>query len=221
MLDTSLVLLNRGVVLTDSSLNRLLSFTKKLQGNSLEQRKIASPLISSNNSYEGCYTDFRLLRANNVSLQSKNNQAQLDWLHLYFQLPWVKDNATNDVYCPWVMKLLERSQIEELVADTKDDDIFHLSLKDVVIPVHKSVVSVRCEKLAAAIQFETLNRRFDSSNEDMLCVYCDLDYKSACFLLEHCYIGSIISRLPVVREDCCKVLLNMAYVRIFDSLYSL
>lgn len=209
MLDKSLLLLKRGVTLSDLSINRLLSYVQKTKSSKVHRKTLSKNSIKT--SYEGFYPDLRNLGVN-LDIEHVYSRGSVShWASVYFQIPWVNDTITNDIYCPWILNHLEYKP-KDIKFDYEDDDIFYLCLRDKVLVAHKSIVSAKCEKLAAAIQFEAL-KRHHSGHEDIVRVECNLGYDLARLLLEHCYVGSIVSGLPAMREDCCRMLLDLANVR--------
>lgn len=208
--EVSLSMMRRGVFLSDSCLMRLL----KNISNDGETFQYNSKSIT-NHRWQASYPD---MGDNGLAIENKYVYSAKKirfWTKIYFGLPFVKMYASrNNIYCRNVRAFFDDSQNEIYSEETLDfpEDRVNLVIQGKKLLVHKSIISCKSEKLAAAIEFQIHLASEEKDENKILEVPIDLEMRLMLLLLEHCYIGSIVSMLPSRHSECNRVLLDLALV---------
>ena len=117
---------------------------------------------------------------------------QLKWSKVFLDLNLF---PSNNLCCPHLREVsVDQSSLDENYDtctrdDDDDDDEFYLVIGEKNILAHKSIVSSKSGKLAAAIRFSEAQLR---DNSERLSVRIDLPFPVAKMLLSHIYHGSIV-----------------------------
>ena len=78
------------------------------------------------------------------------------------------------------------------------------------LEAHKSILIQKCVKLEAAIRFGEMKQNIENDNDNsVLEIALDLPLRQFCFLIQHCYHGSICSGLPSDLTACCQEILDL------------
>eukprot|EP00804_Cyclotella_cryptica_P023811 CCRYP_011188-RA/>CCRYP_011188-RA protein AED:0.01 eAED:0.01 QI:82/1/1/1/1/1/3/535/1451 len=135
--------------------------------------------------------------------------SSIEWSRVLSSLDWFP-TSINEIRCRFFWQLFHtrwpREPVEELRLRLKDDE-FYLIVEDEKIIAHKSIVSTKSGKLAAAIHFNEAQRE---RNSDHLSVEIDLPVALAKMLLTHIYHGSIAFGLKTNPTTQCHQLLELA-----------
>jgi len=208
--EVSLSMLRRGIFLSDSCLMRLL----KTISNNDETAQYNLKLIT-NHRWQASYPD---MGDNGLATENKYVYSAKKisfWTKIYFSLPFVKMYASRkNIYCRNVRDFFDESRNEIYSGETLDfpEDWVNLVIQDKKLLVHKTIISCKSEKLAAAIEFQSRLKSGVKDENKILEVQIDLEMRLMLLLLEHCYIGSIVSMLPSSHSECNQVLLELALV---------
>ena len=214
IMDSSLLLLEKGVLLDDSLMNRLLNKIIQIDKSFLGSSQF---LYSSKSTFEGKYPDVAFNRGETTPRNfSYFHNVEMNYsTKLYFSLPWVSSDIEMDMYCLRINEYLKSNASFENYDNGDSNEIVNLLLRDGrKIAAHKSILSATSGKLAAAIEFEEILKRGTKSIENVE-ITVDIDFDVLRLLLEHCYNGSILSGLPFDRHNCCMILLRLAKVSYF------
>jgi len=124
------------------------------------------------------------------------------WSHVLLELPWTNKFSFN---CKWIRNDTASSDFDYDKFNTSHllDDEFYLVVEDESLLLHKSIISARSGKLAAAIHFMEAQGRYNAE-DGKLCVSIDLPILLAKMLVCHIYHGSIsfgLSASPLKRSE--------------------
>ncbi|KAL7522528.1 hypothetical protein ACHAWX_007222 [Stephanocyclus meneghinianus] len=133
----------------------------------------------------------------------------IDWSKVLSSLDWFSASI-NEIRCRFLWQLFEchrpPNRVKEVQGTLKEDE-FYLIVENEKIMAHKSIVSMKSGKLAAAIHFNEAQREMSN---DRLSVQIDLPLALAKMLLTHIYHGSIVFGLNAIPSIQCHQLLELA-----------
>ena len=124
----------------------------------------------------------------------------MDWSVIFATLPWLRSVR---LHCNFLRSTMASSKAPVI---TTEDTFFLVCQGNERLLAHKSIVSIRCGKLAASIRFNEAN----SESERCLEVHVDLSPTVAKILLCHIYHGSIAFGLLQDKSQQCRQLLELA-----------
>lgn len=132
-----------------------------------------------------------------------------DWSESLIALGWMRNSLSRDVIsCPWFKKALKATR-----GDTSKDEISEMCtflVEGKRLKAHKSILIQKCVKLEAAIRFEEMKQNIENDNDNSVIeIALDLPLRQFCFLIQHCYHGSICSGLPSDLTACCQEILDL------------
>lgn len=132
-----------------------------------------------------------------------------DWSESLMALGWMRNSLSRDSSsCPWFKKALIATHGYTSKDEMSEMCIFLVEGKR--LEAHKSILIQKCVKLEAAIRFEEMKQRIESDNDSsVLEIALDLSLCQFCFLIQHCYHGSICSGLPSDLTACCQEILDL------------
>ena len=135
------------------------------------------------------------------------SDTHMDWSYVLATLPWFKTRV-NGVNCNWLKRVMLDPKLQEVdyQGAVKDDEFDLVVEGGVKLCAHRSIVSVRCGKLAAQIRFTESN----SSDVDRLTIHVDLPPLVTKMLLSHIYHGSVSFGLRGSPTEQCQQLLELA-----------
>jgi len=204
-----LVLYKRGVILSQMSLQWLEKCI------SLERLVLPSP--SLDDTIEGCYFEapmvqYSLPKAPIDAIEGLNPYSNVGtfmcWSCILLDLPWTNKFSFN---CKWVRNHNNFDfDCDQFKTINLEDDEFYLDVENERLLLHKSIISVRSGKLAAAIHFMEAQRCY--AEDGKLCVSIDLPLLLAKMLVCHCYHGSISFGLMASPLKRSEQLLELALV---------
>lgn len=121
------------------------------------------------------------------------------------ELPWM-NTVDADFHCSWIL-----SGEYDVVTAIPPPDIMLVTEDGSRFEAHGSIVSQKCDKLAAAIRFASMSR--EPSNELAFTEIQVTVPSNACrWMLQNIYHGSIVCGLPKDSHDCCQTLLDLLLV---------
>jgi len=197
-----LVLYKRGVILSIMGLQWLEKCIsmKRLVG-------LSSSLDDSNSGYyfEAPLVQYSLPKASLDTVEAINPYANVGtfmcWSHVLLELPWTNKFSFN---CKWIRNdTASDFDYDKFNTSHLLDDEFYLVVEDESLLLHKSIISARSGKLAAAIHFMEAQGRYNAE-DGKLCVRVDLPILLAKMLVYHIYHGSIsfgLSASPLKRSE--------------------
>ena len=195
-----LVLYKRGVMLSRMSL-------QLLEKCILRKRFVASS-SAWNHSVDGYYFESQLVqyslpKASENTIEGLNPYASVGafmcWSQVLSALPWTNKFSFD---CEWMRKTSKVNYDQIKTIDLVDDEFF-LLVENERLLLHKSIISARSGKLAAAIHFMETQSQHDEGHEK-LHVSVDLPLLLAKLFLCHCYHGSLSHGLvssPLKRSE--------------------
>ena len=202
-------LYRRGVSLSLMSLQRL---EKCILAN-----RFVVPSSSWGDSISGYYFEAPLVQyslpkapfdTNEATNPYANVGAFMCWSHALLELPWINRFSFN---CKWIRNETNSDfDCDTLKTTHLLEDEFYLVVEKETLLVHKSIISARSGKLAAAIHFMEAQGR--DTKEGKLCVSIDLPLLLAKMLVCHIYHGSISFGLMASPLKRSEQLLELALV---------
>ena len=131
----------------------------------------------------------------------------LCWSHVLLSLPWVVNKFAFN--CNWIRTGIDNSDFDP--GELKNDEMY-LVAEGTKLLVHRSIISARSGKLAAAIRFAEVQEQYNDKKGGTMSIVIDLPLLIAKMLICHCYHGSISfglmsSASPLKR---CEQLLELA-----------
>uniref|UniRef100_A0A7S4I5W1 BTB domain-containing protein n=2 Tax=Odontella aurita TaxID=265563 RepID=A0A7S4I5W1_9STRA len=212
----SLVLYHAGIRLSDSGLERLeRSLSRRsLQGN----RDSTASLVRC---FEAVYTHFDVAgcqRTKEKMPYGAERSSLGGWSRALAQLDWMWHDTPFDgeIVCAWMRERLRTRS--NAVKKKHTNDECYLVIEGHRLLVHKSIISSKSSKLAAAVRFASLNRASDDANEadkkdNPLEIHVDAPFLMMKMLLQHIYHGSIVSGLSWSKPSaCCRQLFELAFL---------
>ncbi|KAL7432138.1 hypothetical protein ACHAXM_002970 [Skeletonema potamos] len=201
-----LVLYKRGVPLSQMNLQwlekcislRRLVLPSSFRDDTIEGYNFEAPLVH-----------YSLPNAHIDAIECLNPYANVGtfmcWSRIFLDLPWTNKFSFN---CKWLRKQNNFDVDSDLFNGSNlEDDEFYLVVENERLLLHKSIISARSGKLAAAIHFIEC-QRYDGK----LCVSIDLPLLIAKMLICHCYHGSISFGLMASPLRRSEQLLELALV---------
>jgi hypothetical protein len=183
----ALIIYRRGVILSPRSMQWLLNCF-------LLDKMCPPPLVCSKE---------RIFELTSDEDASTDGAVTTDWSKVYLSF-----NATsyNRVRCSHLQQMVNDKFVSVEDHHLKEDE-FYLIVEHQKLIAHKSIVSRKSGKLAAAIRFNESQLANDS---DSLSIRLDLPLAVAKLLLAHIYHGSIIFGLKAAADLQCQQLLELA-----------
>lgn len=126
----------------------------------------------------------------------------IDWSRV---LPNLNVLPTNNLRCPTLGRIIREQQL--LDCTLRKGDEFYLIVQNEQILAHKSILSAKSGKLAAAIRF---NESRLVNEDDVMSIQLHISLADAKILLAHIYHGSILYGWKSGPELKCHQLLELA-----------
>ena len=169
--------------------------------------------IARNNALEGFHFQAPTLIYSCSSLHSSRGEVPyrsaaanfMDWSSVFATLPWVRSGR---LHCHFLRSAMATSKAPNIA--TPEDTFFLVCQGNERLLAHKSIVSIRCGKLAGSIRFHETNSLSESEKD--LEVHVDLSPVAAKILLCHIYHGSIAFGLLRDKSQQCRQLLDLALI---------
>ena len=158
--------------------------------------------------FEAPHVQYSLANASGGINPVSSEDTFLCWSHILLSLPWVVNKFAFN--CNWIRNVID-SDFDP--GELKNDEIY-LVVEGTRLLVHRSIISARSGKLAAAIRFAEAQEKYNDDEGGTISIIIDLPLLIAKMLMCHCYHGSIsfglmTSASPLKR---CEQLLELALV---------
>ena len=181
----------------------------------ISMQKFVLPSSSWDDSIEGYYFEAPLVQYSlpKAPIDTFNAYANVGtfmcWSHILLDLPWTNKFSFN---CKWMRNETNSDfDCDQFKTSHLLDDEFYLVFDNERLLLHKSIISARSGKLAAAIHFMEAQGRYNAE-DDKLCVSIDLPLLLAKMLITHCYHGSVSFGLMASPLKRSEQLLELALV---------
>ena len=222
MMAASMLLLRKGAALKERGVERLSRELQRANGgiNPNDARERAR-WIRSGGAFRAMYPDlgdFGAVAGDADGVFYSDGSSLGHWAKVLLDLRWVWSyDDGRDIYCCRLHEFSKRrgaADEAECNVGVLEDEECYLVIEGERFLVHKSIVSAKSLKMAAAIQFATLNQTYPEGDEpsQIEIPLESMTIKLAHLFVQHCYAGSIVSGLPVNRSECCRDLLDLAMV---------
>jgi len=143
-----------------------------------------------------------------------------DSSQLLLLMDWFRSNTPSNTDCNWINK-----RIASMKANKSSDSDQHkgrnrfcfINANGPKVLVHQEILMKKSGKIEAAIRFEEMKQAsIDEtySNNDTIEIFLDISVHHLCFLLQHCYHGSIFFGLPADSKLACEELLDLYHLAI-------
>jgi len=195
-------LIRRDTSIDDFAFVRLLKGIRKNEPKQLPcATQVLAPSMVEFEGQYGCTT-----RTSTVANSPYYRPVVKDWSESLIALGWVGNSLSRDIIsCPWIKEALKAPR-----GDSSKDEMSEMCtflVEGKRLKAHKSILIQKCVKLEAAIRFEEMKQNIDGSS--VLEIALDLPLRQFCFLIQHCYHGSICSGLPSDLTECCQEILEL------------
>jgi hypothetical protein len=206
---TSAYLLKSGAVINEAGYSRLLAGLSRMCGG----KRYINTLKSCRTKYTHLILPVKKRGTFNKELSFEFSMGY--WSEVLSGIPWLWSNydaSTTKNFCGWWREKLRAGQATpcvELAADTKY--ACFLVVRGNRYLAHKSILSAKSKKLAAAFRFSLLQQQ----KKDRRCldeVELDISLHMLSFLMQHCYHGSIFLGLSEEIDVCSQELIELALV---------
>ena len=210
-LKSAMFLLRRNTLLDDARLIRLITSMSRYS------KGIESFYPAGNALFKGHYLHFSPLlhKKEQHSLSSLNAMSFWSTELLNLNWCWNVDHKIEHVQCTWMRESFRKENNDVSLHNFQRDECY-LIVENKPLLAHKSILSMKSQKLAAAIRFATLqnwdNIEESQQNGKTISIPLDMTSKMASFFIQHCYHGSISHGLSLDNTICCHELLELAYI---------
>jgi len=201
-----LALYRRGVALSQLSMQWL--------EKCLLMERLIPPLTIRDDStekyyFEAPHVQYSLPNASGCINPVTSADTFLCWSQILLSLPWVVNKFAFN--CNWIRNGID-SDFDP--GELKNDEMYLVVEGGTRLLVHRSIISARSGKLAAAIRFAEAQEKYNDDEGGTISIIIDLPLLIAKMLICHCYHGSIsfglmASATPLKR---CEQLLELALV---------
>ena len=206
-----LVLLRRNTLIDDNAFLRL--FEGMSVGHPERILSSAHTLAPNMAEFEGRY---RCTSRTSMSVHSHYCRPVLkDWSESLLLLDWMRLDLSRDIVsCSWIKKALKTTRGDEersnIHANDEESELCTFVVEGRRLVAHKIIFTQKSAKLEAAIRFEEMKRNSEMDNSGSVPeIILDISVRYFCFIVQHCYHGSICCGLSSDLTECCQELLDL------------
>jgi hypothetical protein len=139
--------------------------------------------------------------------------------HLLLLIDWFRSNMPINTNCNWINNRMESKKSDKSLTSEYEKERNGLCLINAngfKVQVHQEILMQKSGKIKAAIRFEEMKQSLSETNSvDTAIEIClDVSVRQLCFLLQHCYHGSICFGLSADLKLCCEELLDLYHLAI-------
>ena len=129
------------------------------------------------------------------------------WSSVLSSIPWVWAYNDSLICCGWWLEKVQAVSGTSEIVDSSD--VCYLLVGQDRLLAHKSILSSKSKKLAAAFRFSSLKQSDGHKCDE---VQLDISIRMLVFFMQHCYHGSIFFGLSTDINVCCRELMELSLI---------
>jgi len=129
------------------------------------------------------------------------------WSSVLSSIPWVWAYNHSLICCGWWLEKIQAVSGTSEFVDSSD--VCYLLVGQDRLLAHKSILSSKSKKLAAAFRFSSLKQSDGRKCDE---VELDISTRMLVFFMQHCYHGSIFFGLSTDINVCCRELMELSLI---------